>query len=269
MPNNSDFILTEALIRKTIEEDEELEIVKATSDGLLLYDSQDAKYLPVRFLSNMSASALAGLIHISSAIPKEFLPDKAILAEYLWNNCDRNAFITLNELVVIWDDGGYSCDPELERLADDYGDEYAKELACDYLGQLWNERNIVVINIGNIVETAKEISEENKDTYDSYFSFENQVLQGFLQTAIHELRHLQMETNIFLPEEEYPLHLAGEFYVEAYCIETYEDSIIPINLISFEETEASKEPLDQKIHAAKGALLPNNATFVKDAEKLL
>ena len=51
----------------------------------------------------------------------------------------------------------------------------------------------------------KEIEKENHELGDPWFSVENQYHIGVLQTAIHELRHLQMDTNPFLPEDTYPI----------------------------------------------------------------
>ena len=47
--------------------------------------------------------------------------------------------------------------------------------------------------------------DENLDLADPWFSAENQYRTGVLQTAIHELRHLQMDTNPFLQKILIPL----------------------------------------------------------------
>lgn len=144
----------------------------------------------------------------------------------------HNAFITLEEVVVVWsqpDDAGTYMSSDFEdeqrkRLREEYSDEYAYEIGDGVLGQLWFERNTAVINMGEIVRIADEIATENADVVDidPFFSFENQVQTGFLTTVFHELRHLQMDTNIFLPEDTYPLEFASENAVEEYCREAFE-----------------------------------------------
>lgn len=98
------------------------------------------------------------------------------------------------------------------------------------LGQLWFERNIVAINAASIMVASKEIGDENLDLADPWFSVENQYRTGVLQTAIHELRHLQMDTNPFLPEDTYPVEESSEEAVEAYCRDVFEDNLILENI---------------------------------------
>lgn len=42
-------------------------------------------------------------------------------------------------------------------------------------------------------------------------------------TLIHEIGHLMMDTNTFLPEDEFPVSEASEDAVEAFCRERYEE----------------------------------------------
>lgn len=63
-----------------------------------------------------------------------------------------------------------------------------------------------------------------------WFSVENQYHIGVLQTAIHELRHLQMDTNPFLPEDTYPIEESSEDAVEAYCRDVFEGNLILENI---------------------------------------
>ena len=72
--------------------------------------------------------------------------------------------------------------------------------------------------------------DENLDLADPWFSAENQYRTGVLQTAIHELRLLQMDTNPFLPEDTYPVEESSEEAVEAYCRDVFEDNLILENI---------------------------------------
>ena len=232
------YLLSKESILASISEIDSLSIEESDSNGILVWDDEDAKTIPFHFLEKMSPQSLSDRIYISPDIPAKYQINQALLADYLWNTCDRNAFITLDEVVVIWSEPN---DPESfepsdftdagsKHLYEKFGDEYAYEISLDFLGQLWFERNVVVINMGEIVRTAESIERHNSDICDPYFSLENQVLVGFLTTAIHELRHLQMDTNILLPEDEYPLSLCAEAAVEDYCREAFEKNRVSVDI---------------------------------------
>lgn len=212
--------LTKEYLLSRVSEVSELSIESSDDKGLVVWDDEDAKLLPVHFPEAMTVDDLVQRIHISSDIPEWCRADRKALAEYLWKTCDYNAFITLEEVVVVWsqpDDAGTYMSSDFEdeqrkRLREEYSDEYAYEIGESVLGQLWFERNTAVINMGEIVRAADEVAAQNADLLDidPFFSFDNQVQTGFLTTVLHELRHLQMDTNIFLPEDMYPLELASE-----------------------------------------------------------
>lgn len=228
--------LTKEYLLSQISEISELSIESSDDKGLVVWDDEDAKLLPVYFPEAMTVDDLVQRIHISSDIPKCYQADRKALAEYLWKACDHNAFITLQEVVVVWsqpDDAGTYISSDFEdeqrrRLYEEYSDECANEIGEGVLGQLWFERNTAVVNMGEIVRAADEVAAQNADLVDidPFFSFENQVQTGFLTTVLHELRHLQMDTNIFLPEDMYPLELASEGAVEEYCREAFETHVI-------------------------------------------
>ena len=232
--NNGAFpaLLSEEYLKSAVDDIHDITVEEATEKGMLLWDDQETKYIPIHYPEKMSVSDLAEMIHISKDIPYNYRIDKNALAEYLWNTCDKNAFITLNELVVVWSEPDDPAtlepsdfvDEQLHRLANDYSDEYAYELTSGYLGKMWFERNIVAINMGEIVRTSREIAWENSDLSDPFFSVDNQIHVGFLTTAIHELRHLQLDTNPLLPEEEYPVSLSAETAVEDYSQDVFESA---------------------------------------------
>lgn len=263
--------LAKEYLLSQVSEIQELSIESSDDKGLVVWDDEDAKLLPVHFQETMTLEDLTQRIHISSDIPERYQADRQALAEYLWNACDHNAFITLEEVVVVWSepDNVETLEPsdfedeQRKRLYDEYTDEYALEIGEGVLGQLWFERNTVMINMGEIVRAADEVATENADVVDidPFFSFENQVQTGFLTTVLHELRHLQMDTNIFLPEDMYPLELASEESVEEYCREAFEAHVIndgilpslydaPIHSIQTIPDRNIEEPLSVKLSLA-------------------
>lgn len=94
--------LTKEFLLSQISEISELSIESSDEKGLIVWDDEDAKLLPVHFLEAMTVDDLVQRIHISSDIPEWCRADRKALAEYLWKTCDHNAFITLEEVVVVW-----------------------------------------------------------------------------------------------------------------------------------------------------------------------
>lgn len=261
-------LFTKEKILAALADIDSLSIETSEENGILVWDNEDAKMLPFHFPEAMTPRSLAERIFVSSDIPPMFQINKDALAEYLWETCDRNAFITLDELVVIWSE---PCDEDTfgpaeftdsgsEHLYDNLGDEYAYEIGQGVLGQLWWERNVVVVNMGEIVRASEEIARDNEDVadIDSWFSMENQVLTGLLTTAIHELRHLQMDTNILLPEDVYPLHLSSEDAVEEYCREAFEGSDIRLDVLPGLFPCREKPSLENRVEHVKNKVANNN-----------
>lgn len=132
------------------------------ANGIQGWDSLDAKSVFFHFIEEITPQHLANRIHISRDIPAQYQINKQALSEYLWATCDKNAFVTLEDIVVIWSEPDDHdtfepsdfVDDELTRLAQKYSDEYAYELGANLLGQMWFERNSVVINMGEIIRTA-------------------------------------------------------------------------------------------------------------------
>lgn len=266
-------LLTKERIMAAVADIDSLSIEISEESGLLVWDNEDAKMLPFHFPEAMTPQSLAERIFVSSDIPSTYRINKDALAEYLWETCDRNAFITLDELVVIWSepcdedtfDPAEFTDSGSEHLYEKFGDEYAYEIGQDVLGQLWWERNVAVINMGEIVRASENIARENEDLagIDPYFSVEHQVLVGLLTTSIHELRHLQMDTNILLPEDVYPLILNSEEAVENYCREAFDNSNIRTDIVP-----GLFQPCEKVLHidVAGHELSSGQVEFFKDSK---
>ena len=128
--------LTKEYLLSQVSEIQELSIESSDDKGLVVWDDEDAKLLPVHFPEAMTVDDLVQRIHISSDIPEWYRADKKALAEYLWNACDHNAFITLEEIVVVWSelDNAETLessdfeDEQRKRLYEEYSDECASEI---------------------------------------------------------------------------------------------------------------------------------------------
>ena len=83
----------------------------------------------------------------------------------------------------------------------------------DIVGITWVERNVCIVDVKVIQECMEEGS------ISSSMSAFNRAI---CITIIHELRHLLLETNILLDDNEYPSELSEEDAVEEYGIDVYE-----------------------------------------------
>ena len=86
-----------------------------------------------------------------------------------------------------------------------------------FLGLKWTFINSVIINMTVIENEARKLAEE-----DEFLDFDAEVDWGVRVTLLHELRHLGLEANPFLDEDEYPKELFSESAVEEWAIEKAE-----------------------------------------------
>ena len=133
---------------------------------------------------------------------------------------DPNTFITMRHLVIL---------PRLENLKDYIQNMIPTKQVSSLLntaplkcrnktqpiGQLWNHANCAIVYLDNVKKVAAETVHENLGAWKSFH-------MCTWETIFHELRHLMMDCNPFLPEQDYPVHLASEEAVEAFCEEEYE-----------------------------------------------
>ena len=199
-------------------------------DTLLFYvwDANEDRTVEFYPLEKNGLESLKDRIHISKNIPEEWRPDRDALAEYLWNVCDRNCFITVNELVLVWhaDEDSGDEDPERVRLAESLGDEYAYYAAMDGEDELavtWTERGIVIINCGNIYDAAKEIAEEDEQAGMPGHLASDYIMET-QKSAIQMLRHLMFNTNVVITSKEYPELDGKEDDVDEAVAEYTEDA---------------------------------------------
>lgn len=141
-----------------------------------------------------------------------FLP-KQQLASLLEELAEADALMVMEKLVFLWEDeeGGSPVRDELEAA---YDDEYAQFVAEGFIGQIWKDRQIPVINVSAIFDECAAFFEPALDPpFAAYF------LEGVLQTMFHEMRHLFYECNEIVSIGEgtpYPQSGGMEDEVEEY-----------------------------------------------------
>ena len=121
---------------------------------------------------------------------------------------DTNMFICLNRIIVLnaEDDDEEFILSKLDISDLDMPNYY------DSLGLKWTYTNSIIINMTAIEKTAKALVDE-----DEILDYGDECKWGFLVTLLHELRHLGLEANPYLPEDEYPPSLFTEEEVEQWA----------------------------------------------------
>lgn len=186
-----------------------------------IFDNNDGKEIAFACPEEMTKKWLKEKIHVQTKIPVGKI-DLDGIVDILFDNADKNLFVTLEDIWIVWDDEGLS---EIENAT---GDEYANYIINeDMVGVMWFQRNSIVINLQAIYNIANEIA------YDEY-SIEREVSIGLICTIVHELRHLMLDTNIILSEEDYPVSESAEEKVENYgrefCDKNYCSTIFSMEL---------------------------------------
>ena len=195
-----------------LKHNDEIEILEQSRNSICLYDYQDGKEIVYTF--KRSKTNLASHIHISRYIPKKYRPNREKLVQYLLR-LPADMLLTLNDIWFVWSFEDY------ETMVEYYDEDsaYASDLwDGECLGKMWFSQNVAIIDVQNILNSAIEIEKQ-----DIAFGFNGNAYQDTLEqiavTAIHEIRHIMMDTNIILPEDEYPIYLASEAEVEEFARE--------------------------------------------------
>lgn len=167
---------------------------------------------------------------------KEYLDPDAV-ADFIYNCIDVNALGSVQHIALLYDEPILNEDgciedwketkgrQELMDRASDGCDEYALEVGLENLGINWVERSAVIINVGNIVDAAKEAAEMFAEDYygdknEWRKEFQKEFEIALVSTICHEFRHSVYEMNEFTPKDgsdpNYPALGGEEDAVEEY-----------------------------------------------------
>lgn len=129
----------------------------------------------------------------------------------------QDMLVCLNKVIITTDSD--EDENAIVALMDDCED------ICDYLrpnllGIEWRDKSSVVINLEHIRNTV----DENCAGWGPYYAafYAEEIRECFLTTLYHELRHLGLECNPFLPKDAYPDSARSEFEVERWAKGVYE-----------------------------------------------
>lgn len=214
--------MTKRQIRRALSNIDDVCVEKKTEKCIYIWDELEDKILPLRFEEKFTLESLKEAMYLSPKLASIIGFNE--VATYLYS-LDKNLFTTLEKLCFMWNEDDYNW------LYNETGDEYALYVIDENeLGKMWFERNICIVDVKNIVKTCLDLAGPDVDINDTenYFMerqyFIEDLNSGIIMTAIHELRHLMLDTNIILPEDEYPINLSDEDLVEQYCNDIWDEN---------------------------------------------
>lgn len=206
-----------SVLRKD-EKDENGEILDKTKDDVTYYDYNTCTTTWFRFEEACSDDYIKGLIHIgehaaSKGLTKDYIISvlkKAFAEDY------SDAVCTLAGIIIPSNKEEFNSMLKATiRTSDDVNEWYDYDDYEHYVGIMLTEHQIVFINEPVIEREAANISVSDYEKREEY-----QI--GLLVTLIHEMRHLMLETNPFLPEYEFPEEMKDEDEVEEFARSAYE-----------------------------------------------
>lgn len=187
------------------EEDSEdyplLEILEEDANHIRIRDDmEECMYREYTIMNPnaMDQEWLDGRIIVTPSVAKlPFSFDAKKLAGFLICHLGKEMYLNLNKIVFLNDlDEDYDY---LVHMDDNDELSYAleeHELPYDMLGIQWHAKEIVLVNLGEILKCTEQMVEDG--------DLESYVVKGFINygifsTLIHELRHLA-QSNPYLPE---------------------------------------------------------------------
>lgn len=85
------------------------------------------------------------------------------------------------------------------------------------LGCIWRSQSSIIINMQATKQVARQLTAIGPDM----FEFEQESHKAFWATLFHEIRHLGLNYNPFLPKSEYPDNLRHDCAVDDWAFENY------------------------------------------------
>lgn len=214
--------MTKEVVLKELREDEANEngqILTIEDTGVLYYDyeTEDTFY---RFAEACTKEEIQKCMYISETAQK-----RGITKDILWDVINEafrgyvdDAVCTLNGLFIVSNEEDYEkfLDEVNTHTALNLNEWYEWESIEDNCGMMLYVAKIAVINENVIYKMSLELG-------DDLVSPEEEYSIGIVQTVIHELRHLMLETNCFFPEEIASIEENAEDAVEEFCRNAYEN----------------------------------------------
>lgn len=208
-------------VLKELAEDEKAgngSILEFHNEGILYYDNENEETF-YRFAESCTKEEIQNLMFISKEAE-----ERGVTKDVLWDILNQvygdyldDAVCTLNGIFIISnEDDFYNFFDEVETYtANDWSEWYEYADLDNCCGKMFHVAKVIVVNEAEIYRLALELG-------DDFISPEEEYSTGVIQSFIHEMRHLMLETNCFFPEEIASVEENAEDAVEEFCRAAYE-----------------------------------------------
>lgn len=194
-------------IKEIVKNYEGLESFSEEENYIYAYDSQEDRELYFHDLNKLNYDKIFDF--------NSLIVNKEKFYKILDENVDKLLFLMINKVLFI------SSQEELDKYLDIEEYELQSFDIDNYLGISWLDNSTVVVNC----KLAKEICKE--DCQDNDFLYKQLYDECIWTTLLHELRHLECDLGVIIPEEIIPLEESDEDNVEEYGSNCYYNDILP------------------------------------------
>lgn len=194
------------------------EILEVTDDYVSYFDYEHDITITFRFAESITDEYMRSIIKIGANAKNKGLTQDFIIdvLKKVFKDDYNDAVCALSGIMVPSNEKEYyEMFDGLIRTGDNAREFYDYDDENHCVGRMFFAHQIVFINEAVIAGCAKNLGDEiisEKEEYET----------GVIMTLIHEIRHLMMDTHIFLPEDEFPPSESSEDAVEEFCRNEYE-----------------------------------------------
>lgn len=184
-----------------------VELLSVSDENIVIYDNIDGKKITFTMENYITPEFIEKKISSSDAAKNIISYTPQYIARVLLKNLSPEYFITLNKIFIV------ATEEDVEALEENIIGEYCGfyDNINDLCGIMLFEHNCIVVNVGVISSVSNEVFCGYDDSY-----IQADIERGFWSTIFHEFRHLLLDTNIYLSENEYPVSLSAEAEVEKF-----------------------------------------------------
>lgn len=194
------------------------EIIDKTDDYIQYLDYQTDAETQYRYEESCNDEYVRGLIHIGKKARDRGLEEDYIIdvLKKGFGDWYYDAICTLSGIIIPSDETEFKEMIDESIRTNDNADEYydyGEE--SDVVGKMYFLHQMVFINEEKIESMSKELADE-------IFTEDEEYQTGIVMTILHEMRHLMLETHMFISEDQIPLSENAEDAVEEFAVKAYE-----------------------------------------------
>lgn len=169
-------------------------------------------------------------LYFSKSVLKKYKNKIDLLKKFaidVLSTIDSNMLIVLNK-VIFMNYSDYKNNNAISKIievvyngldVDDTDDLFMPDLGDECIGFKWHDTNSIVIFVDSHISVVNQIY---KGLSKNNYLMNKDFCIGIITTILHEIRHLGLECNPYLPEDKYPQKICSEEEVEYWAIYNFE-----------------------------------------------